>query len=95
MQLAVQEDLLPGGVSDKFERARALGLAGIEFWAQDLTDRVPTIAGAMERAAVRAAAVHLGMNTHLLHPACDEREAALAEALPASLDMLRRAGWGG
>ncbi|MCB9457348.1 MAG: sugar phosphate isomerase/epimerase [Anaerolineaceae bacterium] len=85
MQLAIQEDMLPGRtILEKFQQAKKLGLDGIEFWGYGLTAKVPEIAAAIEQTGVVAASVNHGRQGRLLSPDRVEREAAL-EALRQSI----------
>lgn len=91
MQLAIQEDMLTGRtVLQKFENARDAGLQGIEFWAKDLTERVPQIVAAVEATGVQAAAVHFGRCGTLLTPDPAERGrvlAAMRQAMANAIDI--------
>lgn len=80
MPIAIQEDLLSGSsLLEKFRHAQALGVDGIEFWADGLTEKVPEIVDAMLETGVVASAVNQGAaQGDLLHPAPAERERALA-----------------
>ena len=79
MPIAIQEDLLSGSsLLEKFYHAQSLGIAGIEFRADGLTEKVPQIVEAMLETGVVAAAVNQGTTQgDLLHPDPDERERAL------------------
>lgn len=80
MRFAIQEDMLPGKtVQERFERARALGFAGVEVWGRGLTDRVPEIAAAAQATGMAVSAVNHGRQGDLLHPDRAERERALAQ----------------
>lgn len=80
MPIAIQEDMLTGStLLEKFEHARALGVAGIEFWGAGLPAKVPEIVDAMVQTGVRAASVNHGRQSELLSPDPAERERALAE----------------
>ena len=80
MPIAIQEDMLTGSTMlEKFEHARALGAAGIEFWGAGLVETVPQIVEAMLATGVRAASVNHGRQSELLSPDPAERERALAQ----------------
>jgi sugar phosphate isomerase/epimerase len=80
MQIAIQEDMLPGrSMLEKFENARKLGVQGIEFWGRGLSAKVPAIAEAMLETGIAAATVNHGRQGRLLDPHVVERERALAE----------------
>jgi sugar phosphate isomerase/epimerase len=91
MQIAIQEDMLPGrSVLEKLENARALGLAGVEFWAAGLTPCVPEIAAAVRQTGVQVSAVNFGRMGTLLTPDPAERQrvlAALRQAMADSIDI--------
>jgi sugar phosphate isomerase/epimerase len=80
MPIAIQEDMLTGStLLEKFEHARALGVPGIEFWGEGLTEKVPDIAEAMAQTGVLASSVNHGRQGELLSPDPAEREQALAQ----------------
>jgi len=79
MRLAIQEDMLPGGTPlEKCGQAKSLGLAGIEYWGDGLTARVPEIVAAIQQTGVAAAAVNYGTQGRLIDADRPSREAALA-----------------
>lgn len=78
MKLAIQEAALPGEtILQKLQHAQSLGLAGVEFTAEDLQKRIPEILGAMETTGVQASGVYAGI-TRILHPTFKERDSAIA-----------------
>lgn len=91
MRLAIQEDMLTGRtLLQKFENARDLGLQGIEFWADDLTARVPEIVAAAEATGVQVAAVNFGRGGTLLTPDPQERQqvlSAMRQAMANAIDL--------
>lgn len=91
MRFAIQEDMLPGKTMlEKFERARDLGLQGVEVWGRGLTPRVPAIAAAAQATGIAVSAVNHGRQGDLLHPDRAERERALAllrESIVNAVDL--------
>jgi sugar phosphate isomerase/epimerase len=86
MPIAIREDLLGGDtLLQKFQHARALGVAGVEFGSARLTERVPAIVEAMEQTGVLAAAVNFGSG-HFVDPDPAERERALTGLRQAIVD---------
>ena len=80
MQIAIQEDMLPGrSMTEKFENARRLGADGVEVWGQGLDARTDSIARAIVETGLPVAAVNHGRQGRLLSPDPAEREAALTE----------------
>lgn len=80
MQIAIQEDMLTGRtVLQKFENAQRLGIAGIEFWADGLADRVPQIAQAIAQTGVQAAAVNFGRLGTLLTADPEQRQRVVVQ----------------
>jgi sugar phosphate isomerase/epimerase len=80
VNIAIQEDMLPGrSILEKFERAKALGVQGIEFWGRDLAPKVESIMEAVERTGLRAASVNHGRQGRFLDTDPIERERALEE----------------
>lgn len=80
MQIAIQEDMLPGrSVQEKFDNAVALGVQGIEFWGRDVRFKVREIVEASMRTGVKAAAINHGRQGRFLDPHPLEREQALAQ----------------
>lgn len=89
MKFAVQEHLLSGrSVVDKLKHAQALGLNGIEFFAEGLTERVPEIVAALEQTGLQVAAVNLGRRDGYLSPLLVEREQAISTMRQAMADAL-------
>lgn len=89
MRLAIQEDMLPGKtVLEQLQNAAALGLAGVEFWAENLTQRVPEIDAALRETGLMAAGVNYGRGGRLLDPDRPQREAALAAFRRAVVDAV-------
>lgn len=79
MPIAIQETMLNGSTMlEKFQHARALGVAGIEFEGAGLTAKVPEIVEAMLETGVLAATVNHGAQGNLLDPDPAERDRALA-----------------
>jgi sugar phosphate isomerase/epimerase len=91
MQIAIQEDMLPGRTTlQRFENARTLGIAGIEVWAEGLSPRVPEIVEAVRQTGVKVSAVHFGRLGTLLTPDPAERQRVLVEmrqAMATSIDI--------
>lgn len=80
MRIAIQEDMLPGRtILEKFERAKSLGVQGIEFWGRDLAAKVEDIIDAIERTGVRAATVNHGRQGRILDADPLERERGLEQ----------------
>lgn len=87
MQIAIQEDMLPGrSMMEKFENAKKLGVQGIEFWGRGLSDKVRDIVEAMEATGVVAAAVNHGRQSRFLDPDPIERDIALTELRQSMMD---------
>jgi len=88
MQLAIQETLLGKDAPlAQCERAQAMGLAGVEFLAAGIDDRISEIAAALDTTGVKAAGLNVG-GTHLLHPDFLKRDAAIASIRTAMGDSL-------
>lgn len=80
MQIAIQEDMLPGRtLVEKLEKAKELGFAGIEFWGRHLERRIYEIGDALETTDMTAAAINHGRQSRFLDPNPHEREQALDE----------------
>lgn len=78
MPIAIQEDMLPGRtLLERLQNARALGIQGVEYWADDLTERIWEIAEAIDKTGVVAAGVNLSQRCGYLSPDMAEREAAI------------------
>ncbi|MFN8375713.1 MAG: hypothetical protein U0694_22935 [Anaerolineae bacterium] len=61
MKFAIQEDMLPGRtLRARLKNARELGFAGVEFWSDGLTERVPQVAEALAEHGLSASAVNMG-----------------------------------
>ncbi len=89
MQLAIQEDMLPGrAVQERLEHAQRLGLAGVEFWADSLTVRVPEINEALQATGLKASAVNLGRQDGYLSADGAKRELAINRMRQAMADAL-------
>lgn len=89
MPIALQEDMLPGRtVRERLENARRLGFAGVEFWAEGLTARVPEISEALSVTGLRAAAVNIGPHVGYLSPEQREREQAIGRMRQAMADAV-------
>jgi sugar phosphate isomerase/epimerase len=89
MPIAIQQNLLPGSsVHEQFEYARALGVSGVEVWAEGLTARVPALAEAAQATGVRIAAVNMGRRDGYLAPERAEREAAISALRQAMADAV-------
>ena len=90
MQLAIQETLLPGATTrERLAHARTLGLEGVEFDAERLTDRVPEIAEILSVTGLKTAAVNVG-KVPLIHPELAERDKAIRvirQAMANALDL--------
>lgn len=90
MHLAIQEHLLPGdNLIERLNFAKQIGLEGVEFSADGLTERVPQVVAALQQADLRASGVNLG-TTKLLHPDFEVREEALVtvrRAMANALDL--------
>ncbi len=91
MRIAIQEDMLVGrNLLEKFERAKALGFDGIEFWAKGLPDRLEEAMIALERAELVASGINFGRQSSMLSPDPAERERALEElraAIMCAMDL--------
>src|SRR5690349_3604665 len=88
MPIAIREDLLDGhSLLDKFTHAQSLGVAGVEFWSDGLTERVPEIIDAIDATGVVAAAVNFGPG-RFVDPDPAERELALKGLRQAIVDAL-------
>src|SRR5688500_12437347 len=80
MQIALQEDMLPGrSMLEKFENAQQLGVQGIEFWGRGLPTKVEDIVEAAQKTGIAAASVNHGRQGRILDPYPMERDQALAE----------------
>ena len=89
MQIAIDEAQLPGRtVMAKFEQAAALGAAGVEVQAENLTARVPAYVEAMQATGVKIAAVHMGRRDGYLSPQLSERESAIGALRQAMADAV-------
>lgn len=90
MQLAIQESLLPEATTlERFQRAKTLGLAGVEIRDANLVERIAEINDASTQTGVAVSAVNSGYS-RLLHPEFAERERAivkLREAMAQALDI--------
>lgn len=90
-RLAIQERLLPGSdVSERLTAANALGISFVEFDIQNLDERLPAIAEAMEQTGVMASGIHMGRVDGWLSADRAKREAAsdmLREALTCAMDL--------
>ena len=90
MQLAIQEALLPGVTTkERLAHAQTLGLAGVEFGAEGLTDRIPEIAEILGVTGLKTSAVNVG-KVPLIHPKLDERDKAMItirQAMANALDL--------
>lgn len=90
MKFAIQETMLPGETTlARLENARSMGFEGVEFGADDLSERIPEIGAALEQTGLKAAAIHAGQ-TRLLHPDYGERDRAivrLRHAMTNALDL--------
>ncbi len=91
MRIAIQEDMLPGRtLLEKFERAKALGFDGIEFWAKGLSDRIEEAMTALDRCGLVASGVNFGRQSSMLSADPAERERALEElrsAIMCAMDL--------
>jgi len=88
-QLAIQEDMLPGRtVHERLANAKRLGLAGVEFWANDLGQRVPDIVDALEQTGLSACGVNLGMSDGYLSADLATREDAIGKMRQAMADAV-------
>jgi sugar phosphate isomerase/epimerase len=87
MQIAIQEDMLPGrSMMEKFENAKRLGIHGVEFWGRGLSGKVRDIVEAMEATGIVAAAVNHGRQSRFLDPDPIERDIALTELRQSMTD---------
>jgi sugar phosphate isomerase/epimerase len=90
MQLAVQETLLPGDtVKERLMYAQTLGLEGVEFDAEGLTERVPEINEMLAGTGLKTSVVNVG-KVPLLHPELDERDKAIRiikQSMANALDL--------
>ncbi len=88
-QLAIQEDMLPGRtIHERLSNAKRLGLSGVEFWADDLGQRVPDIVDALEKTSLSACGVNLGMSDGYLSADLDTREQAIGKMRQAMADAV-------
>ena len=68
-KLAIQEDMLPGRtIHERLSSAKRLNLSGVEFWADDVTERVPEIASALQDNHLSACGINLGRIDGYLSP---------------------------
>src|SRR5690554_2056398 len=89
MQIAIDVAQLPGRtVMAKFEQAMALGIAGVEVQAENLTTLVPAYVEAMQATGVKIAAVHMGRRDGYLSPQLIERESAIGALRQAMADAV-------
>jgi sugar phosphate isomerase/epimerase len=89
MKIAVQETMLHGrSMVDKLTHAQQLGIDGIEFFAESLTERVPEISAVMQNLDIRASAVNLGRIDGYLSPVLAEREHAISAMRQAMADAV-------
>jgi len=80
MPISIQDDMLPGrSILEKFEKAQALGVAGIEFWGRDLNYKMNDIAQAIEKTGIKVSTVNHGRQARFLDPHPLERENAQAQ----------------
>jgi sugar phosphate isomerase/epimerase len=88
-KLAIQEDMLPGRtVHERLSNAKHLNLSGIEFWADDVTERVPEIADALEQNGISACGINLGRLDGYLSPDLQTRESAIGAMRQAMADAV-------
>ena len=90
-KLAIQEDLLPGNsAAERIHHAVQLGLQGIEFRADNLDERLPEIAEALEGSEIAACGINMGHSDGCLAADMQKRQLAadaLREALTCALDL--------
>ncbi len=78
--IAIQEDMLPGPtLEDRFRQAADLGVQGIEFWSETLSDQASAIERLNGTGGVRASSVNHGRRSRFLDPDPTERERAMNE----------------
>ncbi|NWF71101.1 MAG: TIM barrel protein [Chloroflexi bacterium] len=89
MKIAIQEDMLAGRtLRERLRLARELGIDGVEFWAEGLSERVPEIAAALIETGMAAAAVNLGRADGFLYPERAARELAVNRLRQAFADAV-------
>lgn len=87
MPIAIQEDMLPGSTPhQQFQAAKALGLAGVEVWAEGLHSRVMELMDAAQAADIKISAVNMGSLTGYISPVRHEREMAIERLRIAMTD---------
>lgn len=88
-KLAIQEDMLPGRtVHERLSNAKRLNLSGVEFWANDVTERVPEIATALQDNQLSACGINLGRIDGYLSPDLQTRERAIGMMRQAMADAV-------
>jgi sugar phosphate isomerase/epimerase len=88
-KLAIQEDMLPGRtVHERLSNAKRLNLSGVEFWADEVTERVPEIASALEQTGLSACGINLGRIDGYLSPDLQTREQAIGAMRQAMADAV-------
>jgi len=88
-KLAIQEDMLPGRtVHERLSNAKRLNLSGVEFWADDVTERVPDIANALTEHGLSACGINLGRIDGYLSPDLQIREQAIGAMRQAMADAV-------
>ena len=88
-KLAIQEDMLPGrSIDERCSNAKHLGLSGIEFWSDDLGERLPEIVTALEATDLSACGVNLGRRDGYLSPDFQTREDAIGRMRQAMADAV-------
>lgn len=88
-KLAIQEDMLPGRtIHERLSNAKRLNLSGVEFWADDVTERVPDIANALAEHGLSACGINLGRIDGYLSPDLQTRERAIGAMRQAMADAV-------
>jgi sugar phosphate isomerase/epimerase len=94
-KVAIQEDMLPGpSLEDRFAQASDLGLQGIEFWSENLSEQAAEIERLTGQRSVVASSINNGRRSRFLDPDPDERVRAMAE-LSEAIELAGRIGAGG
>lgn len=90
-RLAIQEDLLPGKtLSERLAAARQLNIAAVELPAEQLDQRLPEIAAALDAHGITASGINMGGHSGCLSADAQRRAQAaddLREALTCALDL--------
>jgi sugar phosphate isomerase/epimerase len=89
MRFAIQEDMLAGRtLRARLQHAREMGFAGVEFWSDGLTARVPEVAEALSASGLCASSVNMGRVDGFLYPDARARDRAVSAMRQAFADAL-------